>query len=109
MENKVIVYGVKDRTIENNHAGCTCGCSVSEAGTQPTMGELFESLKAYLQERMTGLEYEFVDVLEDSLEEHKDARELLELQYPIPYTKIKGKISFYGAIFNEVVYEDLNS
>ncbi|PKM94592.1 MAG: hypothetical protein CVU84_10085 [Firmicutes bacterium HGW-Firmicutes-1] len=71
------------------------------------MGEMFQELTEFITPKMEDIEFKFIDILEDDLDEHDDVLGLLEKQFPIPYTKINGKMAFYGGISNDAIYEEI--
>ncbi|PKM51906.1 MAG: hypothetical protein CVV02_04655 [Firmicutes bacterium HGW-Firmicutes-7] len=104
-KTQVIVFGLKDEAPAES--GCGCSCGDTGCGPTPTMGEMYQELSEFLTTKVDNIEFKFVDILEDELEEHEDVLELLEKQFPIPFTKINGKMAFYGGISNEAIYEDI--
>ena len=99
----ITIYGIKDEP------PATSGCSCGPAGCGPTltMGELFEDLKTFIKESSFSdkVEVIFSDIIEDDLDE--DTTELLKKQFPIPYTRINEKLSFYGGIPKEAILNEL--
>lgn len=104
-KTEVIVFGLKDEAPAQG--GCACSCGDSGCDPTPTMGEMYEELSDYLSQKLDNVEIKFIDIMDNELVEHDDVLQLLEKQFPIPYTKIDGKVAFYGGISNQMIYEEV--
>ncbi|MCF8019295.1 MAG: hypothetical protein K9L62_07790 [Vallitaleaceae bacterium] len=108
MENqtktKIIVYGLKnDAPVQSGG----CGCGPEGCGPQATMGEMYDEMVADLSGKMDNLEFEFIDVMENDLDDESEVVALMKKEFPIPYVQINDKLRFYGGISSQAIYNDI--
>lgn len=105
-KTQVIIFGLKNEAQVPSNCGCSCGDS--GCGPTQTMGEIYEKLVNDLKNKINNVEFQFIDVIENDLNEHEDALDLMKKEFPIPYTKINGEMKFYGGISSEAILEEIN-
>lgn len=73
------------------------------------MGEMFEELAGFFAtgELKDKVSLKFIDVLEDSLDEHETVRKVLDKGIALPVTAINGKPMFSGGLSTELILEEI--
>jgi hypothetical protein len=108
MENqtktKIVIYGLRNEAPAQSGG---CGCGPAGCGPQATMGEMYDEMVTELRGKMDNLEYEFMDVMEDDLDDQSEVVDLMKKEFPIPYVEINGKLRFYGGISSKAILDDL--
>jgi len=100
------VYGIWDEA----PAASSCGCGGGGcAAPSLTMGEMFQSLKTFLEVSDLKERYSlrFIDIIKDSDPQVNQVRQHVETGYSLPLTALNGKWSFYGGISNDMFYHKI--
>lgn len=72
------------------------------------MYKIYRSLERYVESGgIKGVEFSFIDVLRDRIEDYPEALAMIRSKYAIPYIAINGVIKFYGNIDYEQVYHEI--
>lgn len=73
------------------------------------MYRIYKSLIRYVESsgKEDRVDFSFIDVLKDRIEDYPQALALIRGKYGLPYIAINGAIKFYGKIDYEQVYHEI--
>lgn len=74
------------------------------------MYKIYKSLIRYVESsgKSDRVEFSFIDVLKERIEDYPQALDLIRGKYGLPYIAINGVIKFYGNIDYEQVYNEIS-
>lgn len=75
------------------------------------MYRIYKSLVRYVESsgKAGRVDFSFIDVLKDRIEDYPQALALIRGKYGLPYIAINGVIKFYGNIDYEQVYREISN
>lgn len=101
---EIEVYGIWDEAPAASSCGCGGGGCGPSSAPMPTMGDMFESLRASLDasDLKDQCSLRFIDVMKDSEPVVSEVLQLVEKGYTLPLTALNGKWAFYGGMSSEM-------
>ncbi len=106
---KIEVYGVRNQPPVSGCSSCA-GCKSAGDCTPPkTMGELYDELYQFIVNSNVNdkVELVFIDIEEDSIENHPEVKSAIEVGNRIPIIAIEGVLKFQGGVYPQLVHQEV--